>query len=121
VLVAVEPESTLRHPDRIVAEVARRLRTQKREGDLLARIDAAVFALAAPSTGDRPQLEGLAQRIAAALREPALSAGGVGIRIGAAGSPQDADDLPGLVAAADAALSYARHQNSGIVLHRDAA
>lgn len=105
----------------LAPEIARRLRSLKREGDLLARIDDCVFALAALHPKEGPQLASLAQRILRALADPPLPGTRLArltASIGVALFPDDANDLPGLVAAADSALSSARRGQQRVVFHR---
>jgi diguanylate cyclase (GGDEF)-like protein len=97
--------------DKVLAAVATRFRAAKREYDVLARIGGDEFALAAPGARDGREIAVLAQRLIDALVDPArppLSPLPLGVSIGVAFFPDDADDLPGLVAAADAAMYAAK-------------
>lgn len=119
--VAVDTGPIPMYAKGLAPEIARRLRALKREGDLLARIDDGVFALAALHPKEGPQLASLAQRILRALADPPLPGmrlAPVTASVGVALFPDDANDLPGLVAAADSALASARRGQQRVVFHR---
>jgi diguanylate cyclase (GGDEF)-like protein len=97
--------------DELLVQIARRFRATLRESDLLARVGGDEFALAAPNAKDGPELGQLAQRLLNALSDasaPKLAGEPVGASIGIAFYPDDAEDLQGLVAAADAAMYAAK-------------
>lgn len=110
--------------DGLASEVARRLRAAKRESDLLARMEDHVFALVAQHVRDGPELAGLAHRLHRALTEPPLPGEQLAhlhVSVGVALFPDDADDQPGLLAAADSALLEARRNRQGVRFHRETA
>ena len=97
--------------DALLAEVARRFRRTVRESDLLARFGGDEFALIAPNASDGRELAQLAQRLIGALddqSEAPLADPPLGASIGIAFFPEDAPDLSGLIAAADAAMYTAK-------------
>jgi diguanylate cyclase (GGDEF)-like protein len=97
--------------DALLVHIARRFRATLRESDLLARVGGDEFALIAPNAKDGRELGQLAQRLLNALSDagaPKLSGEPVGASIGIAFYPDDAEDLQGLVAAADAAMYAAK-------------
>ena len=88
-----------------------RFRQTIRESDLLGRLGGDEFALMAPNAKDGHELAHLAQRLLHALSDPnrpALSDRQLGASIGIAFFPEDATDLQGLIAAADAAMYAAK-------------
>ena len=101
-----------RRGDAVLAAIAERLRATKREGDVLARLGGDEFALAAPNARDGRELAALGERLLASLADtspPKLADVPLGASIGIAFFPDDADDVPGLIAAADAAMYAAKH------------
>jgi len=108
---AVNDRHGHRRGDAVLAAIAERLRATKREGDVLARIGGDEFALAAPNARDGRELAALGERLLAALGDslqPKLADVPVGASIGIAFFPDDATDVPGLIAAADAAMYAAK-------------
>ncbi len=100
-----------RRGDAVLAAIAERFRAVKREGDLLARLGGDEFALAAPRARDGRELAALGERLLAALsdpQQPKLADVHIGASIGIAFFPDDANDVPGLIAAADAAMYAAK-------------
>ena len=100
-----------RRGDAVLAAIAERLRATKRESDVLARIGGDEFALAAPNARDGRELAALGERLLAALSDatqPRIADVPVGASIGIAFFPDDARDVPGLLAAADAAMYAAK-------------
>ena len=97
--------------DELLVEIARRLRQTVRESDMLARLGGDEFALLAPNAKDGRELAHVAQRLLQVLddpRQPALSDQPIGASIGVALFPEDASDVQGLCAAADAAMYAAK-------------
>jgi diguanylate cyclase (GGDEF)-like protein len=97
--------------DALLVQIARRFRATLRESDLLARVGGDEFALIAPNAKDGREMGQLAQRLLNALSDtgaPKLAGEPVGASIGIAFYPDDAEDLQGLVAAADAAMYAAK-------------
>jgi GGDEF domain-containing protein/CHASE3 domain sensor protein len=110
--------------DGLAVEIANRLRALKRDSDFLGLIDDHVFALAALDVQDPRHLAGLAQRVLRALSDPPLPGAKlapIAPSVGIALFPDDADDLPGLLAAADSALSAARRAGGNRVMFHGAA
>jgi diguanylate cyclase (GGDEF)-like protein len=108
---AVNDRHGHRRGDAVLAAIAERLRATKREGDLLARLGGDEFALAAPNARDGRELSALGERLLATLVDPSqprLADVPLGASIGVALSPDDADDAPGLIAAADSAMYAAK-------------
>jgi diguanylate cyclase (GGDEF)-like protein len=100
-----------RRGDALLAAIAERLRATKRESDVLARIGGDEFALAAANARDGRELGALGERLLAALvdpLQPRIADVPVGASIGIAFFPDDARDVPGLIAAADAAMYAAK-------------
>ena len=97
--------------DALLVQIARRFRATLRESDLLARVGGDEFALIAPNAKDGREMGQLAQRLLNALSDasaPKLAGEPVSASIGIAFYPDDAEDLQGLVAAADAAMYAAK-------------
>ena len=97
--------------DELLVEIARRLRQTVRESDMLARLGGDEFALLAPNAKDGRELAHVAQRLLQVLDDPgqpALSDQPIGASIGVALFPEDATDVQGLFAAADAAMYAAK-------------
>lgn len=114
--------------DAVLVEVARRLRSNLRDGDLLARIGGEEFLIALPGTLDE---EGrlVAERLCAAIEEaPILTGSGLGVSvtvsIGVAGSLPDVGGPAGIdavVEAADQALLEAKAAGRNQVTLRQSA
>jgi diguanylate cyclase (GGDEF)-like protein/PAS domain S-box-containing protein len=97
--------------DRVLVEVAHRLRDTARPTDTVARLGGDEFVVVCPG-GDAPSLAALVERVAARLHEPLPTAAGpIGIRvsIGAAvGHPgEDPDDV---LTHADSAMYRMKHR-----------
>lgn len=108
------------HPagDRLLQEVANRLRALVREGDLVARLSGDEFALVVPC-GDDPteQAARLARRIVAAMAQP-FRLDGVTVQSGtsigiAIAEPGSEDDATALMHRADLALYRAKQEGRG--------
>ena len=96
--------------------VASRLQAAIRAGDIVARLggDEFVILLASPLPDD--QLEALARRLEAAVRQPVDFQGQaltVGASTGIARSPQDGRTLTELMRSADQAMYQAKQSGSG--------
>ncbi len=102
--------------DAVLRAVAARLQTAMRAGDIVARLggDEFVILLASPLPDD--QLEALARRLEAAVRQPVDFQGQaltVGASTGIARSPQDGRTLTELMRSADQAMYQAKQSGSG--------
>jgi diguanylate cyclase (GGDEF)-like protein len=109
---------TLGHPvgDALLVEVARRLVTCIREGDMAARLGGDEFAILQRGTQDPADATGLAERIASVLSSPCNVAGHtvlVGASVGIAFAPGDESDADKLLKAADMALYRAKSDGGG--------
>jgi diguanylate cyclase (GGDEF)-like protein len=92
--------------DELLREVARRLRREVRAEDLAARLGGDEFAVLLSGTTREEALE-LADRLRAAIGEPVVVEGvrtRVGVSIGTAALADHAQDVTGLLRAADAAM-----------------
>jgi diguanylate cyclase (GGDEF)-like protein len=97
--------------DAALAEIAARFRSAAREGDVLASLGGDEFALAAMHAKDGRELAALGERLLRTLdspREPLRCPVRLTASIGIAFFPDDAEDVPSLVAAADAAMYAAK-------------
>jgi diguanylate cyclase (GGDEF)-like protein len=101
------------HPsgDRLLRELAERIRAAVRGSDTVARLGGDEFALVAPDLADAGETAAVAQRLLDACRPPFLLDEGqvqVTISIGAAVFPEHGQDADALLRAADAALYLAK-------------
>jgi diguanylate cyclase (GGDEF)-like protein len=109
---------TLGHPvgDALLVEVAQRLMTCIREGDMVARLGGDEFALLQRGTQEPGDATGLAERIIALLSTPCHVEGHtilVGTSVGIAFAPGDETDADKLLKAADMALDRAKSDGGG--------
>lgn len=115
-----EVNDTLGHQvgDALLVLVARRLAECVREGDTVARLGGDEFAILLPSQKSHGSAHEVADRIRTALREPFSLAGCVsleiGISIGLALFPNDAETGSKLMQCADIAMYEAKRQATGI-------
>ena len=106
--------------DRLLAELAGRLRLHSRSEDLVARVSGDEFALFIPDAPERPQLQRLAHRIVENLCEPYLLLEHrilISVTAGIATYPLDAVQPSDMLSKAEAALSTARsssHSHVGL-------
>jgi diguanylate cyclase (GGDEF)-like protein len=108
-----EINDTLGHTagDRLLREVAQRLRTAVRDGDLVARLGGDEFAVLLPDVGDPRAAEVVAGDLLRVLSDPVESEGlrlAVEGSIGIAMHPQDAATFEELLQRADVALYQAK-------------
>ncbi|MBS0321240.1 MAG: diguanylate cyclase [Proteobacteria bacterium] len=95
--------------DAVLVDVAERFRAVKRDADVLARVGGDEFVIAVAGASDGREIAALGERLIAALGAAGeRKAAGVGASVGIAFFPDDADDLAGLMAAADAAMYTAK-------------
>ena len=96
--------------DRVLIEVAYRLRATMRPGDTAARLGGDEFVILVEDCSDRSALDVLAARVEAALESislPGLQQHRIGGSVGSAFSAEDGTSAASLIAAADTAM-YAR-------------
>ena len=109
---------TLGHPvgDALLVEVARRLMTCIREGDMVARLGGDEFAVLQRGAHDPADATGLAERVMDALSAPCHVATHnilIGTSIGIAFAPGHESDADRLLKAADMALYRAKNDGGG--------
>jgi len=109
---------TLGHPtgDRLLQQVAERLRTSLRRNDVVARVGGDEFAVVVHPVLATAEVEGLAQRIIGSFTAPFRLDGRelvVGASVGVALSPTGGQDSEGLVSSADIALYQAKRAGRG--------
>ncbi|MFE8646550.1 diguanylate cyclase domain-containing protein [Sphingomonas sp. NCPPB 2930] len=99
--------------DRVLVELARRLRSELRDIDTVARLGGDEFVVLVSGETDRGALSAMAHRMGEQLRAPVDYEGRalmVTASIGIARFPKDARDLAGLLRAADAAMYHSKQQ-----------
>lgn len=108
------------HGDRLLVEVAARLRGAVREGDIVARLGGDEFAVALTSNVSREHALAAAHRIAADLGAP-IALGGIEVSIGAsigiALFPDHGESTEAVLRHADAAMYEAKREHSRIELY----
>jgi diguanylate cyclase (GGDEF)-like protein len=108
------------HGDRLLVEIATRLRYAVRDGDIVARLGGDEFALALTSGVSRESALTAARRIADALSAP-IALGGIEVSIGAsigiALFPDHGDSTEVVLRNADAAMYEAKRDHSDIELY----
>ena len=115
-----EVNDTLGHQvgDSLLILVAERLNECVREGDTIARLGGDEFAVLLPKTTGHASAEDVAERIRAALLKPFSLPGSVsleiGVSIGLANYPVDADHGEKLMQCADVAMYEAKRNATGI-------
>ena len=98
--------------DAVLVEVSRRMNAVLRASDTLFRLGGDEFALLVPDVAAPEDVEQLATRLIACVREPLVIQGRaqpVGATVGLAFVPDDATDPQSLLHAADAAMYAAKH------------
>ena len=101
--------------DRMLQEVAQRLRKMFRQDDLIARLGGDEFAVLLPDQRQREQMTELAQKALSAIQRPYEIEGRlfhIGASIGIAVAPDDGTDPDRLIQLADAAM-YAVKREEG--------
>lgn len=102
--------------DSLLVDVARRLAECVREEDTIARLGGDEFVVLLDGPTKRPEIEAVAAKILARLREPfqlETRAATIGASIGASVYPDDGHDAESLLAAADAAMYREKHGRNG--------
>ena len=113
-----EINDTLGHHtgDRVLQQLASRLRKVLRESETVARLGGDEFAILLPEVTDKGQVAAVAQRILKALEEPFVAAGvalDVDASIGIALYPDHGDRVAKLLRAADVAMYLGKESLSG--------
>jgi diguanylate cyclase (GGDEF)-like protein len=107
------------HGDRLLEEVARRLRAALRESDTVARLGGDEFAVLLPRVPRAGDATVVAGQLLGALREPfAIDAVSLDIdaSVGIAVAPAHGDDVEALLRRADAAMYEAKQSRRGFAL-----
>ena len=102
--------------DRLLIEVAARLRQAVRDTDTVARMGGDEFAIIQPIQGDQTIVGALAHKIRATIGEPYAISGShctVGLSIGVSLFPDHAADADTLLGQADIALYHAKANDKG--------
>lgn len=102
--------------DELLTEIARRLRANLSEGDVIARLGGDEFAVILAEVRASAQIRPIADRLLAAFEPPALLAGRrlhPGASIGAVICPEDGADPVELLIKADLALNRAKESGRG--------
>ena len=113
-----EINDTLGHHtgDRVLQQLAARLRNAMRDTETVARLGGDEFAILLPSINDRAEAATVAQRILRTLEEPFVAAGlalDVDASIGIALYPEHGDRVAQLLRAADVAMYLGKETLSG--------
>ena len=101
--------------DQLLGEVSNRLQTCFRKSDTLARIGGDEFTVILPDVKSRSDLEKIAQNVIEALKKPINVAGHetiIGASIGISTYPEDGIDATTLLKCADAAMYWAKKEQS---------
>ena len=117
-----EVNDTLGHPrgDKLLIEVADRLREVVREADTVARLGGDEFAVLLPSMGSVADAEVLAQRVYSVFSTPFDLDGlllHVDTSVGLAVLPDHADDITALLQRADVAMYTAKAAKAGVATY----
>ena len=107
--------------DALLVAVARRLQSQTRQSDVVARIGGDEFVVMAGHLGSAEQAQDLGQKLLDAFRSPFAVAHvqvTVGLTIGYAIAPHDSNDAIGLLKLADAAM-YSGKQSGKFCVRRN--
>jgi diguanylate cyclase (GGDEF)-like protein/PAS domain S-box-containing protein len=102
--------------DRLLKEVAMRLKARLRASDIFARLAGDEFVIAIPMVGDSDDVELVAQRVLSSVAEPFCIEGHdlrIGASIGICEYPADADNAESLLQFADTAMYEAKKRGRG--------
>ncbi len=102
--------------DTLLVEVAKRLCSCVREGDLIARLGGDEFAIVQADVSDGKEAQSLADRILNTISAPYMLNGRqvvIGVSIGIALSPQDGNTAEPLLSHADLALYQSKNEGRG--------
>jgi diguanylate cyclase (GGDEF)-like protein len=103
--------------DRLLEEVAERIKMCVRESDIVARLGGDEFVIALPTVNDNQDIEEVAQKLLSALLDPFQVEGNdlkVSGSIGVGQYPTDGDDAGALLRAADTAMYAAKAKGRGV-------
>jgi diguanylate cyclase (GGDEF)-like protein len=106
--------------DALLQQVSQRWLALLEDGDTLARLGGDEFALVLPGNGDEARASALAERLLRAATAPYVLAGQVvrvGVSIGIARAPRDADNAELLLHQADLAMYWAKRRGTGWALY----
>jgi diguanylate cyclase (GGDEF)-like protein len=109
--------------DKVLQQLAPRLRASLRQSDTVARLGGDEFAFVLEGISDQADVMFVAQKILQSLNEPAIpNAGADPLRasIGISFFPNDAEDIHLLIKYADQAMYSAKHQEGRICFYRNA-
>jgi diguanylate cyclase len=117
-----EVNDTLGHEkgDRLLRQVAARLKATLRNSDTVARLGGDEFTILLPDVGSRDDAKGVAKKIADAFERSFLVAGvnlEIQVSIGVAMFPDHGSDMDVLLSRADIAMYVAKRQQTGYVLY----
>jgi diguanylate cyclase (GGDEF)-like protein len=108
--------------DKVLRELAPRLRASLRQSDTVARLGGDEFAFVLEGILDQADAMFVAQKVLKSLNEPAILEGihpPLNASIGISFFPGDAQDTELLFRYADQAMYAAKHQENHICFHRD--
>lgn len=108
--------------DELLQQMAERIKTQARRGDLAGRIGGDRFALYASFAGNHSDAKAVCSRALAALSAPYECGGrslSIGFRLGAALGPKDGAKMPELMSHAEMAAKSAKDQSVSLVFYAD--